>query len=145
MDRHLTGALGSTAEPPTGGGPTEGVVMTTRRGIPPVSDYSHWNEEAELVWYMENRYDMENGYEPEYDDKPGYADDGADLLVCTDCAIVAANGDWSGVPDERVPAVRAAMERLPRLVVGDPYGFSWSKCQSCGGDPGDRHEAWSGE
>ncbi len=33
-----------------------------RRGdnIPPVSDYSHWNEEAEIMWFQENRYDMEH-------------------------------------------------------------------------------------
>ena len=33
--------------------------MTTR-GIPPISDYAHWNEEAEAVWYAENKYDMEH-------------------------------------------------------------------------------------
>ena len=27
--------------------------------IPPVSDYAHWNEEAQSIWYLENRYDME--------------------------------------------------------------------------------------
>jgi len=33
-----------------------------RRGddIPPVSSYAHWNEDAEAVWYLENRYDMEH-------------------------------------------------------------------------------------
>lgn len=32
-----------------------------RRGdnIPPISAYAHWNEDAELMWYQENRYDME--------------------------------------------------------------------------------------
>lgn len=36
-----------------------------RRGddIPPVSDYSYWNEDAELMWYQENRYDMEHADE----------------------------------------------------------------------------------
>jgi len=36
-----------------------------RRGdnIPPVSDYAHWNEEAEAVWYSENKYDMEHADE----------------------------------------------------------------------------------
>lgn len=31
-----------------------------RRGdnIPPVSDYAHWNEDAQRVWYEENKYDM---------------------------------------------------------------------------------------
>lgn len=42
-----------------------------RRGddIPPVSDYSHWNEDAERMWYQENRYDMEHADEiVEFDD-----------------------------------------------------------------------------
>jgi len=38
--------------------------------IPPVSDYAHWNEEAQLIWYQENRYDMEHAdeYVPDEDD-----------------------------------------------------------------------------
>jgi hypothetical protein len=43
----------------------ETVIMTTR-GIPPVSDYAHWNEDAELMWYEENKYDMAN--EPWHED-----------------------------------------------------------------------------
>jgi hypothetical protein len=48
-----------------------------RRGddIPPVSAYAHWNEEAESMWYAENRYDMEHAdeiieddYDPEQED-----------------------------------------------------------------------------
>ena len=48
-----------------------------RRGddIPPVSAYAHWNEEAESMWYAENRYDMEHAdeiieddYNPEQED-----------------------------------------------------------------------------
>jgi hypothetical protein len=40
-----------------------------RRGdnIPTVADYAHWNEEAEAMWYAENRYDMEHADE-EMDD-----------------------------------------------------------------------------
>jgi len=36
-----------------------------RRGddIPSVADYSHWNEEAEAMWWLENRYDMEHADE----------------------------------------------------------------------------------
>jgi len=32
-----------------------------RRGdnIPSVSDYAHWNEDAQRVWYEENKYDMQ--------------------------------------------------------------------------------------
>lgn len=41
-----------------------------RRGddIPPVSAYAHYNEEAESMWYLENRYDMENADEIIEDD-----------------------------------------------------------------------------
>lgn len=48
-------------------------------GIPPVSDYAHWNEEAEQVWYAENKYDMEHPevfddwLEAQYEDR--YHDD----------------------------------------------------------------------
>jgi len=41
---------------------------TTQRGIPSVADYAHWGEEAEQVWYAENRYDMENPPENEPED-----------------------------------------------------------------------------
>ena len=51
--------------------------MTTRvrrRGddIPPVSDYAHWNEEAESMWFLENRYDMEHADEIIEDDDGGW-------------------------------------------------------------------------
>jgi len=44
-----------------------------RRGdnIPSVSDYAHWNEDAQRVWYEENKYDMQYADE-EVDD---YSDD----------------------------------------------------------------------
>lgn len=42
-----------------------------RRGdnIPPVSDYAHWNEDAQRVWWEENKYDMLYADE-ELDDEP---------------------------------------------------------------------------
>lgn len=42
------------------------------REIPTVADYAHWNEEAEAVWYEENRYDLMYGGEDAYDDDPNY-------------------------------------------------------------------------
>ena len=45
---------------------------TTTNGIPPVSDYAHWNEEAEAVWYAENKYDMEH---PEVFEQDQYDED----------------------------------------------------------------------
>jgi hypothetical protein len=48
--------------------------MTRRRGdnIPPISDYAHWNEDAQRVWYEENKYDMQHADEiiEEDDDYP---------------------------------------------------------------------------
>lgn len=43
-----------------------------RRGdnIPSVAEYAHWNEEAESMWYAENRYDMEH-----WDEEMGDEDD----------------------------------------------------------------------
>lgn len=48
-----------------------------RRGdnIPPVSDYAHWNEEAQSMWYAENRYDMEHADEVLDDDSYDYEDE----------------------------------------------------------------------
>jgi hypothetical protein len=42
-----------------------------RRGdnIPSVTEYAHWNEEAEAMWYAENRYDMEHWDEEVEDDE----------------------------------------------------------------------------
>jgi hypothetical protein len=50
----------------------ETVIMTTR-GIPPVSDYAHWNEDAELMWYEENKYDM--AHEDDYLDAEWFYDE----------------------------------------------------------------------
>ena len=48
-----------------------------RRGddIPPVSAYAHYNEEAESMWYLENRYDMENADEIIENDDDDYNPD----------------------------------------------------------------------
>jgi|PlaIllAssembly_1097288.scaffolds.fasta_scaffold81269_3 hypothetical protein len=54
-----------------------------RRGdnIPSVSDYAHWNEEAEAMWYAENRYDMENADEilDDWEDNGRYFDPDPDI------------------------------------------------------------------
>jgi hypothetical protein len=44
-------------------------MVTHRRGdnIPSVSEYSHWNEDAQYMWYSENKYDMEH-YDEVIDD-----------------------------------------------------------------------------
>ena len=40
--------------------------------IPPVSDYAHWNEDAQAMWYAENKYDMDHADEPLDDDFDDY-------------------------------------------------------------------------
>jgi hypothetical protein len=47
--------------------------VTENRGVPPISDYAHWNEDAERVWYEENKYDMMYPPEPEYDYESDHA------------------------------------------------------------------------
>lgn len=42
--------------------------------IPPVRAYAHWGEDAEAVWYLENKYDMEHWDEPMEDDNDNYWD-----------------------------------------------------------------------
>lgn len=53
--------------------------------IPPVSDYAHWNEDAERVWYEENKYDMMYPPDPTYDDAWAYEDD--EYIEPDDCAV----------------------------------------------------------
>jgi hypothetical protein len=52
--------------------------MARRRGdnIPPVSDYAHWNEDAQRVWYEENKYDMQHADEIIEEDDDDYPYDG---------------------------------------------------------------------
>jgi len=51
-----------------------GAEMPRYRGdnIPPVSDYAHWNEDAQAMWYAENKYDMDHADEPLDDDFDDY-------------------------------------------------------------------------
>lgn len=44
--------------------------------IPPVSDYAHWNEDAQLMWYEENKYDMQHWDEPVEEEDFMYLDYG---------------------------------------------------------------------
>lgn len=65
-----------------------------------------------------------------------------DIRVCDDCAVAIANDDYSGMNDETQAAVRAGMAILNKrgwLVVGEEQGFSWMRCQCCGGLAGNRH------
>lgn len=50
------------------------------RNIPAVSDYAHYGEEASMVWYEENRYDMEHPAEDDdYEYYYGDRDEGPEL------------------------------------------------------------------
>lgn len=50
-------------------------VRPRRRGddIPSVSEYAHHGEEAQAIWYAENRYDMEHADEL-FDDDEDFED-----------------------------------------------------------------------
>jgi len=72
-----------------------------------------------------------------------------DLWVCVDCMIVAVNGDYSGLTDERCEEVDAGLEGTGGYVVPNFDGsetddgireFSWSPCHCCGSElGGSRH------
>jgi hypothetical protein len=69
-----------------------------------------------------------------------------EIEICTDCAMICANDDDSGCEDPESTR-RELMERWfgYRIVVtcGDDctQEFSWSECEGCGADPGNRHTA----
>lgn len=67
-----------------------------------------------------------------------------DMFICVDCAMVAANGDWSGIDDPaRIAEVEAGIQSYSVIAVGDVFGFSWSPCHACGTRlGGDRFEAF---
>ena len=53
---------------------------------------------------------------------------------CDDCVQGIANDDYTGMDDETEKRVREGIESAPGwLVVGDEEGFSWRKCDVCGG------------
>ena len=60
--------------------------MTRYRGdeIPPVSDYAHWGEDAAMMHYQENRYDMMYAGEP-LDDPTEDDRDNYDEECCEEC------------------------------------------------------------
>lgn len=77
--------------------------------------------------------------------------------ICTDCLMIVANGDDSGIedPEAHREAMDEGMEGIVRVVPGDwacdacqypEYGcdgfFSWSPCDLCRVPlAGDRHHA----
>lgn len=65
------------------------------------------------------------------------------IEICVDCAVAAANGDFSGMGVERASVVSAALAACGGVVVvGDDAGFSWSSCDVCrSGLGGDRFAA----
>lgn len=56
-----------------------------------------------------------------------------DMQVCSDCIMVIANCDESGIDDpERLEAVRAGIDRIGNVIPGHSLGFSWRGCDCCG-------------
>jgi hypothetical protein len=60
--------------------------------------------------------------------------------VCVDCAMWHANGDTSGIDDpEHEARVRLVTQHV---IIGEPVGFSWRRCEACGDSRGgDRFDA----
>lgn len=52
-----------------------------------------------------------------------------EVSICDDCAVWQANGDLSGVDDPK--HAEAVTGVGGRWVVGQPQGFSWSRCDAC--------------
>lgn len=66
-----------------------------------------------------------------------------EFAVCSDCMMAEANGDYSGMEDDRAEEVEASLARLHReypqvIEDGAEYGFMNAYCECCGALPGDR-------
>jgi hypothetical protein len=80
-------------------------------------------------------------------------DNSYEFEVCSDCLIVLANDDDSGIEDENeAQNVRNSLDRTFKgfdhvVPDGAGYGFMWSDCECCGALPGDRYRviAWNDE
>lgn len=67
-----------------------------------------------------------------------------DAWLCSDCTIVAANGDYSGIEsDERIAEVDAGLEALGEISANwdsetdeGIEEFSWRPCDACGSSLG---------
>lgn len=118
-----------------------------RRGdnIPPVSAYAHWNEDAERMWYEENKYDMEHWDEPIDDDEEGrgnryYPEDEDDKETdevasseLADNQDKAAEQDYRGVVPNGGPCpgcgrIMSLREKTEQGACNDDYS---------GSDPGE--------
>jgi len=74
-----------------------------------------------------------------------------ELFICSDCAMLHANGDTSAMTLSHTDAeiaefVETVCVRMAGhgVAVGEEYGFSWVGCDSCGSNlGGDRHLATS--
>jgi hypothetical protein len=67
--------------------------------------------------------------------------DTVDLLICTDCAMMAASGSLEGGSNISDDAQDSSMARrlgadVMHLIVGDDYGFSSRDCDACDIDDG---------
>ena len=66
-----------------------------------------------------------------------------ELSVCTDCLILAANGDMPADPDPTQPEPLALWLNSPVIPGDAELGFSWQPCEGCGSQlGGDRYQAF---
>jgi hypothetical protein len=68
-----------------------------------------------------------------------------EILVCSDCLMVIANDDWTGIRLEDINRVKIGIRELAQrgyACVGDSnkdHDFEHSYCDCCGALPGSRH------
>jgi hypothetical protein len=65
-----------------------------------------------------------------------------ELSVCSDCLIMVANNDPSGIDERDYKRVTSAVRALgPHAVAdGEDLGFSWRDCECCQGLAGERYK-----
>lgn len=90
--------------------------------IPPVSAYEHWNEDAELVHYLENRYDMMYAGEP-LDDDPydDYEEDEDEDEDEDDDRDSDPDDDWGVQDDGPFPDDQPGDDNRHPSAGGDPF------------------------
>lgn len=67
--------------------------------------------------------------------------DTQEVAVCEACLMAAANGEWDESEPEPLTLVPDGWHLIPCSGEDcEPY-FSWSRCETCGGLAGTRHDA----
>ena len=55
-----------------------------------------------------------------------------ECLLCGECALFVANGDYGDITDERAAAISAGVAKLPHATLGELASeFSRQQCDAC--------------